>query len=86
LQRRAVRLGFGCPNITALRTEVKERWKELGEAAADDTEALFGDILFSLADLARLLNVDAESALRRAAALFERRFENLEGESTRQDG
>lgn len=37
-----------------------------------------GDILFAAANLARKLDIDAEAALRRATAKFERRFRRVE--------
>ena len=52
-----------------------------GMAAGDDPERLeaeIGDLLFSVVNLARHREVDAEGALRRAGARFERRFRALE--------
>jgi len=49
--------------------------------AAPDAEARaaeFGDLLFSLVNLARWYEIDAESALRQASARFVRRFETIE--------
>jgi ATP diphosphatase len=37
-----------------------------------------GDILFAVANLARKLEIDPETALRQATAKFERRFRRLE--------
>ena len=37
-----------------------------------------GDILFSVANLSRKLEIDPEAALRQATAKFERRFRRLE--------
>jgi uncharacterized protein YabN with tetrapyrrole methylase and pyrophosphatase domain len=37
-----------------------------------------GDILFAAANLARKLDIDPETALRRATAKFERRFRRVE--------
>ena len=38
----------------------------------------FGDLLFSLVNVARFLRVDSEQALQRAVAKFERRFRSVE--------
>ena len=53
--------------IRAAKTEGRER-----------TEEEMGDLLFSIAQLARQLGIDAESALRKANDKFTRRFEKLE--------
>ena len=48
---------------------------------ADNLERIsaeLGDVLFALANLARHLGVDAESALQGANARFMRRFEHIE--------
>jgi len=44
-----------------------------------DTERALGDLFFDLADLARKLGIDAESALRESSVRFERRYRELEG-------
>jgi uncharacterized protein YabN with tetrapyrrole methylase and pyrophosphatase domain len=43
-----------------------------------DAELEFGDLLFSLVQLARWNGVDAETALRRSTAKFSRRFRHME--------
>ena len=50
-------------------------------AAEDRTRELedeFGDILFTLVNLARHLGIDAELALRRVGKKFKARFESME--------
>ncbi len=55
---------------------------ESGDAGTSDARAQIfeeiGDLLFAAANLARKLDVDAESALRAANAKFERRFRGME--------
>ncbi len=71
LAGRAARGTEGAPDFEAL-------WARVGEAAAqirrdDDPQAQeerLGDLLFALADAARALGLDAESALRRACDRF----------------
>ena len=83
LGRRAARLGFDWPDARGARTKLDEELAELdAAAAATDRAAIaaeFGDVLLALCNLARHLNVDAESALRAANARFERRFRHVEG-------
>ena len=46
--------------------------------AHDRLEDEIGDLLFAAANLARKLEVEPETALRRATAKFERRFRRVE--------
>jgi MazG family protein len=84
LGRRAARVGFDWPHATAVLEKLDEEREELAQAVAQRREAPeaveeeLGDLLFTMANLARHLEVDAESALRRAALKFERRFRGVE--------
>jgi tetrapyrrole methylase family protein/MazG family protein len=79
LQRRAARVGFDWPNAEPVLDKVAEEAGEVvGAPDADARAAEFGDLLFSLANLARWYDIDAESALRQANARFARRFETIE--------
>jgi MazG family protein len=84
LGRRAARAGFDWPDAPAVLEKLDEERAELAAAIAarrDAPEAVeeeFGDLLFTMVNLARHLDVDAESALRRAGIKFERRFRNIE--------
>ncbi|NGP54734.1 nucleoside triphosphate pyrophosphohydrolase [Thioalkalivibrio sp. XN8] len=84
LGRRAARVGFDWPDAAAVLAKLDEERAELAEAmgAADRgtaaVEEELGDLLFTMTNLARHLQVDAEGALRRAAAKFERRFRAVE--------
>ncbi len=82
LQRRAARVGFDWPDATGPRAKIDEELGELDAVGEDDPaacEAEIGDVLFSVANLARHLNIDPEAALRRAGNRFEARFRALEG-------
>ena len=62
--------------------KVDEELTELREAIDADDQAHvdeeLGDLLFTLANLARKLNLDPESSLRSANQKFKRRFQLLE--------
>jgi len=51
---------------------------DTGETARISDE--FGDVLFSMVNVARLRGIDAEDCLRQAAAKFTRRFREVEAE------
>ena len=79
VQRRAARTGFDWPDLSGPRAKIDEELAEI-EAAANDEErsAELGDLLFSVVNYARHLDIDPEAALRGAVARFERRFRKLE--------
>ena len=82
LQRRAAQAGFDWNDSRGVLGKVNEEVGELTEqlAAGDraGSQEEFGDLLFTLLNLARHLELDAEAALRGANAKFERRFRQLE--------
>jgi nucleoside triphosphate diphosphatase len=84
LGRRAARAGFDWPDAAAVLQKVDEESAELAQALArrdqapEAVEEELGDLLFTLTNLARHLEVDAERALRRASLKFEQRFQAVE--------
>jgi len=82
LQVKAGRVGFDWPTWQDAWSKVREELAETDEAvAAGDaarTGAEIGDLLFSLVNVARLLEIDAENSLRKAADTFTRRFREVE--------
>lgn len=82
LQKRAARVGFDWPDVAPVRDKLLEELAEVDASAeADDPDALedeIGDLLFSAVNLARHHGVDAEAALTRSNAKFERRFRQVE--------
>jgi len=83
LQKRAARVGFDWgdpgPVLDKLAEEALELKAELDAGAPKaQIEGEFGDILFVLANLARHLDIDPESAVRATNAKFERRFRQIE--------
>ncbi len=83
LQRRAARVGFDWPDILPVLDKIEEEIAELKQEIRDGsppervTDEL-GDLLFALANLARHLDRDPETALRHANAKFTRRFQAIE--------
>ncbi|WP_428409368.1 nucleoside triphosphate pyrophosphohydrolase [Hyphococcus sp.] len=82
LQKRAGRVGFDWPDARSVLDKIAEETEELKEAMdageKDHIEEEFGDLLFVLANLSRHLDIDPESALRRANEKFIRRFRHIE--------
>ncbi len=74
----ASRLGFDWPDADAVLEKLKEELNELGEARkqgdAAQIEEEMGDLFFTLVNLGRFLNVDAEKAAGAAADKFVRRW------------
>lgn len=83
LQKRAARVGFDWTSIADVFAKAREEFEELAaeiEAGADKAliEAELGDVLFVMANVARWVEVDPETALRGANAKFIRRFQRIE--------
>lgn len=84
LQRRAAQVGFDWDSLGPVVDKVVEELDEvLDEAHQADLQQHklqeeVGDLLFSVVNLARHLEVDAEQALRQANQKFERRFAGVE--------
>ena len=78
-QDKAARVGFDWPDINGPREKLTEEIIELDNAASleERTEEL-GDILFSLVNMARFMDIDAEDALRQAVKKFIRRIDYME--------
>lgn len=82
LQNRAARVGFDWPETSMVIDKIIEESQELVEARESFTqteiEEEFGDLMFVVANLARHLKIDPETALRAANAKFTRRFNGVE--------
>jgi MazG family protein len=90
LGKRAARVRFDWPEPEPVLAKLHEELTELAEARrsgdADAVRHEVGDILFTVANLARHLGVDAETALREANQRFETRFRAMEAEATKRGG
>ena len=83
ISRRAARIGFDWPDADSVIDKIEEELDEIedaidGRAPPAALEEEIGDLLFATANLARKLDIEPETALRRATAKFERRFRRVE--------
>jgi MazG family protein len=82
LQEKSKQVGFEWDNTSQVWEKVEEELGELQEAVVtgdkDKMEDELGDVLFSLVNFARFLQVDAENALERTNKKFIERFTGME--------
>jgi len=82
LTEKAARVGFDWRRAEDVLAKIDEEVGELREAvASDDGQSIhdeIGDLLFSITNIARKLEVNAEEALQSANRKFLRRFESME--------
>ena len=79
MQRRAVRVGFDWAKVDDIVEKLVEEVEELRQATDQQQRVQeFGDLLFTLANIARRLDIDLEGALRLANQRFYRRFSYME--------
>ncbi|MCC7526276.1 MAG: nucleoside triphosphate pyrophosphohydrolase [Chitinophagaceae bacterium] len=85
LQEKAKQVGFEWDNQGQVWVKVEEEMKELQDAITDNVpeaiEEEFGDLMFSLINYSRFLNIDAENALERTNKKFIDRFTQMEREA-----
>jgi len=85
VQKKAADVGFDWDNAAPALDKVKEETSELHEAWQNgDREAMkeeLGDLLFSVVNVARFLEVDPEEALTFTTDKFIRRFSHIEKEA-----
>jgi XTP/dITP diphosphohydrolase len=82
IQEKSKQVGFEWENKTQVWEKVSEELAELHEAIESNDqnkiEDEMGDVLFSIVNYARFLNVDAEHALERTNKKFINRFSKME--------
>lgn len=82
LGRRTATVGFDWADLKDIDAKVQEELVELAEARKSEihesVEEELGDLLFTIANLARHLDVEPEAALQKANQKFSKRFEQLE--------
>ena len=86
IQRRVAQVGFDWEDINGVIEKLAEEVSEFKQADSPEQKAWeFGDLLFTLVNIARRLGVDSEAALRETNQRFYRRFSYME-EVCRQRG
>ena len=79
VQKRAASTGFTGPDLAWALSDVAD---ELAEVTEDPTEHELGDLLFAGVQVARMLDLDPEDALRSATRRFSARFRLVETYAT----
>ncbi|MCL2367900.1 MAG: nucleoside triphosphate pyrophosphohydrolase [Oscillospiraceae bacterium] len=84
IQAKAAKVGFDWPDATGALDKLDEEAAELKEAISSGKGQMeeIGDLLFSVINVARLLDIDPEEALHRTSDKFIRRFAYLEQAAT----
>jgi XTP/dITP diphosphohydrolase len=89
IQEKVAGVGFDWEHPEQVWEKVQEELSELNveikKGNTDNTEAEFGDVLFSMINYARFINVNPENALERTNKKFIKRFQFLE-EAARKEG
>ena len=85
IQRRVAQLGFDWEDIEGIIEKLAEEVGEFKQSNEAERAREFGDLLFTLVNIARRLGIDSEAALREANKRFYRRFSCME-ELCRQRG
>ena len=79
IQRRVAGVGFDWVKVAEIIDKVAEEVAEIQQASDQQKMAEeFGDLLFTLANVARRLDIDLETALRSANQRFYQRFSHME--------
>ncbi len=82
LQKQAARIGFDWDDIAPVMDKIREELDEVSRAMeAEDKQEIeneIGDLLFSITNLARHLDIEPDNALRKSNQKFKRRFGYIE--------
>jgi tetrapyrrole methylase family protein/MazG family protein len=80
IQRRAAQTGFDWENVDEVIDKLVEEVKEFQQSVSQQEKSdEFGDLFFTLVNVARRIGIDPESSLRRANRKFYERFSFMEG-------
>ncbi|PIE70353.1 MAG: nucleoside triphosphate pyrophosphohydrolase [Deltaproteobacteria bacterium] len=87
VSERVAGVGFDWEELSGVTDKVIEEWHEFQESLENgnpEAQLLeFGDLLFTLTNIARFTGIDPEAALHAATSKFERRYREMEGQLTR---
>jgi MazG family protein len=86
VSERAAKTGFDWDDITGVMAKTMEEWSEFssevnqanGPVGSDKAAMEFGDVLFTMVNVARFAHIHPETALIRAIQKFEKRFNYME--------
>lgn len=82
IQKKAKKKSFDWPDIQGVFAKIHEELEELKQACEQNNELNIaeelGDVLFSVVNLSRHLNVDSETALRQTNRKFMQRFDQMQ--------
>ncbi len=87
MQDKTAQVGFEWEHKAQVWDKVEEEMQEFREAEQSgkmaDVEEEFGDLMFSMINYARFIDVDPETALEKVNKKFKRRFEYIEEKATK---
>ncbi len=90
ISKKAARVGFEWPDLTRVMDKVSEELRELHEAIENKDKAAMeeelGDLLFTIVNAARALEVSPEEALRKTLVKFVERFHFVEEKASEKGG
>ena len=89
ISERAAKTGFDWDDISAVMAKTMEEWEEFsgevnrpdGSVDSDKAAMEFGDILFTMVNVARFARIHPETALMRSIQKFEKRFGYMEAKA-----
>jgi MazG family protein len=93
VSERAAQIGFDWDDISGVMAKAEEEWEEFKNEVGSDSEKEtnrrkksmeFGDVLFTLMNVARFAGIHPETALSDATNKFEKRFKFMEAEISKE--
>jgi tetrapyrrole methylase family protein/MazG family protein len=91
VSQRAVAMGFGWEDLAGVMAQAEDEWREFQDELSHSGSAgenrrrvalEFGDLLFTLVNVARLARIHPETSLTAAIQKFEQRFRHMETAAT----